>query len=176
MVRKLYAHVRRGRCSEFFKRIYTKAASVDAFFRFLLCKRRSSESATSRSRDRSKTASASAEKSRPNSLTVSRCADLAGSPSAPLAKLSRKLASASLTPRPIIPSDGVFAIVRWSISTRLCRRSPSPWSAAAISASRACNHSRHHLSNSTSSFVVKCDFWDTPYAYSQARALCPRRG
>ena len=27
MVRKLYAHVRRGRCSEFFKRFYTKAAS-----------------------------------------------------------------------------------------------------------------------------------------------------
>ena len=116
------------------------------------------KSATSRSLDRSMTASASAEKSRPNSLTVSRYADLAGSPSAPSAKLSRKLASASLTPIPISPSDGVFAIVRWSISTRLCRRSSSPWSAAAISASRACSHSRHHLSNSTSSFVVRCDF------------------
>src|SRR4029077_19076591 len=114
--------------------------------------------ATSLSLDRSTTASVSAEKSRPNSLTVSRCSDLAGSPSAPLAKLSRKLASASLTPIPKSPSDGVFAIVRWSIPTRLCRRSSSPWSVAAISASRACSHSRHHLSTSPSSFVVKCDF------------------
>jgi len=115
-------------------------------------------SATSCALDRSTTASASAEKSRPNNLTVSRYADLAGSPSAPSEKLSRKLASASLTPRPITPSDGVVAIVRWSISTRLCRRSSSRWSTAAISASRACSHSRHHLSNSTSSFVVRCDF------------------
>ena len=59
MVRKLYAHVRRGRCSEFFKRFYTKAASVGAFLRFLLCQRRSPESATSRSRDPSTTATAS---------------------------------------------------------------------------------------------------------------------
>jgi hypothetical protein len=78
-----------------------------------------------------------------------------GSPSAPLAKLSTKMASASLTPRPPSTSDGMFAIVRWSISTRLSRRSSSPWSVAAISASRACSHS---IRNATSSFVVKCDF------------------